>query len=44
MSAKKREITKIAEPPDTLLRDVRALITEARGRVAQAVNAGLVLF
>ena len=39
MSAKKREIEKIAESPDALLLDVRALITEARGRVAQAVNA-----
>jgi len=43
MSAKKKAVAKIAEPPDTLLLDVRALITEARGRVAQAVNAALAL-
>ncbi len=43
MAAKKKAVALASESPDALLQDVRTLIEEARGRVAKAVNAGLVL-
>ncbi len=40
---KKKVVARAGTSPDLLPQDLRTLIQEARGRVAQAVNAGLVL-